>query len=331
VLIRDGFLAAQRKALRRCLQLYVAQIIVFFLASGLFLLCWKSQQLDPADYAFVPLVTQPGRAVFEAMLLMYSPWLMDILKLYVFLLMLLPAGLWLYHRSRVAAFGVSFAVYAVAQKFPEICPQDYFGGRWFWNPFGWQLLFLGAAALGYERTTKDLRLSRKPWLIISALIALVAIMFLRRAEAVPWMWSDRQKLAPMQVASFAIGAYLIAAFLRADWRFWSSWIATPIIRCGRQSLPVFCTTILLDYAVSILFETIRAPLAQVLLLAGAVVLALVVGNVIDLVKTARKSKAAPVSPLRRPRLASPLGETTMEPMPAPEPLATAQREPAVPV
>jgi hypothetical protein len=89
--------------------------------------------------------------------------------------------------------------------------------------------------------------------------------------------------------------------------------------------------VLLDYVVSILFETIRAPLAQVLLLAGAVVLALVVGNVIDLVKTARKSKAAPASPPRRSRLASPSGETTMELMPAPEPLATAQREPAVPV
>ncbi len=303
VLERDGFLAAQWKALRRVTQLFLAQTLMLVAVCLMFIAIGWTDSTHTEPFELATLFDHPRDTIFRALTLQYSPWLMDVLKLYMILLTVLPAMLWLYHRSRVLTLLLSFGVYAVAQKFPEITLYEYpHHLRWFWNPLGWQLVFFGAAALGCERSRGTLQLPRNIWLVLSALAGLGLLIMLCRVdqasqhagrEFLPWMWTDRQKLAPMHVIGFGLCAYLLSVFLRGDWDIWKRPAAQAVIRCGRHSLPVFFTGVLVSYGMSILLKPMHNHLAEATLIASGVGLTLLAGTVIDRWTTARKATETP--------------------------------------
>ena len=275
VVATRGWVDAQMKAVRRATQLYFSQIVVLAVVCALFMLFNRYEPLDSGPFGLAAMFEHPTRAIPNALLLMYSPWLMDILKLYVVLVLVLPSMLWLYQRSRLAAFGLSFAAYAVAQKFPEIAPREYpHNLPWFWNPLAWQFLFFGAAMLGCEQARGSFRLPRNAGLMALAAASFVAVIISRRTEALGWMWTDRQKLAPMHVLSFTLFAYLVSGLLRPNWAFWHSRIATLIVRCGRHSLPIFCIGVVVDYVVSMLLEPLESHLAEATIVACGVAVTL---------------------------------------------------------
>jgi len=294
IVATTGWVDAQLKAVRRATQLYFSQIIVLAIVCALFMLFNRYEPLDGGPFGLAAMFEHPARAVPNALLLMYSPWLMDILKLYVVLLLVLPSMLWLYQRSRLAALGLSFAAYAVAQKFPEITPREYpHNLGWFWNPLGWQFLFFGAAMLGCERARGSLRLPRNAGLMALAAAAFVAVIVSRRTEALSWMWTDRQKLAPMHVLSFALFAYVLSGLLRPNWGFWHGWIAIPVIRCGRHSLPIFCIGVVIDYAISMVLEPIHSHLVEAAIVAGGVGLTLLAAAFLDWLSSCSATVARP--------------------------------------
>lgn len=317
MLARQGWVDAQLKAVRRATQLYLSQLAVLGIVLSMFLLFRRYEELDAGPFGLSAMIEQPGKAIPNALLLMYSPWLMDILKLYIVLLLLLPSALWLYQRSRILAIAASFVLYAVAQKFPEFSPREYpHDLPWFWNPLAWQFLFFGAAALGCERGRGTLRLPRNSALTAFALAALVVVIVLRRTEVLGWMWTDRQKLAPMHVISFGVVAYLVSGMLKPDWAFWNSRVAQPVIRCGQHSLPIFCVGVVIDYAVSMLLEPIQSHVAEAALVSGGVGLTLFAATLIDWLTRA--------STTPRPASGAPAKERPAVPAVGPTDLVAAQ-------
>lgn len=320
VLVRDGFLAAQLKALRRVVQLFLAQTFLLLAVCGMFIAIGWTDSVHTQPFELATLFDHPRDSIPRALTLQYSPWLMDVLKLYMILLLLLPGMLWLYQRSRVVTALLSFAIYAVAQKFPEVTLYEYpHHLRWFWNPVGWQLLFFGAAALGCERSRGTLWVPRNFWLISGAIFGLVIVIMLRRSESLPWMWTDRQKLAPMHVIGFTLCAYLIGSFMRPDWAFWNSRFAQAILRCGRHSLPVFCFGVIVSYTLSFLLAPMHNRLAEALLIGSGVFLTLLFGNVLDRVLAARKAAAAASLAATKP-LVAPSMPRPIEPLPTRQPV-----------
>lgn len=297
VVARQGWVEGQLKAVKRASQLYLSQVLVLAIVCLLFMLFNRYEPLDGGPFGLAAMFENPAKAVPNALLLLYSPWLMDILKLYIVLLLLLPTMLWLYQRSRLAAFGISLAGYAIAQKFPEITPREYpHNLGWFWNPLGWQFLFFGAAMLGCERARGTLRLPRNAAWMAAAAIALAVVIVLRRTDAMGWMWTDRQKLAPMHVASFALFAYLVSGLLRPNWAFWRGPIAAPIIRCGRHSLPIFCIGVVIDYTVSMVLEPIHSHFVEAAIVAGGVGLTLLAAALLDGLSNRRSAAASAPTP-----------------------------------
>ncbi|HEX5690044.1 MAG TPA: OpgC domain-containing protein, partial [Roseiflexaceae bacterium] len=291
VLARRGWADAQLKAVKRASQLYFAQIVMLAVVCLMFLAFERVEPLDAGPFGLAAMFEQPAKAIPNALLLVYTPWLLDILKLYIVLLLLLPSLLWVYERSRVLAFAASFAVYAFAQKFPEISPREYpHGLPWFWNPLGWQFLFFGAAALGLESARGTLWIPRAKWLTALAVAAMIGVVVICRTDAMGWMWIDRQKFAPMHVVSFAIAAYLVSGWLQPNWAFWRSRAATPIICCGRHSLPIFCVGVVIDYAVSMLLKPLESHSIEAVVVASGVALTLIVAIVLDAVANARAER-----------------------------------------
>lgn len=296
MLLREGLLAVQRKALRRGLKLYLAQIAMLAIVSCLFLIFRRWEPLDAGVFGLRPMIERPREALPWALMLAYSPWLMDILKMYILLLALLPGALWLYHRKPMVAVGISLGLYSFAQRFHEISPRAYPNGtEWFWNPVAWQLLFFGAVIIGYEKAVGSRQLPRSRFLTAFALAVAATVVVLCRSKFLGWEWTDRQKLAPMHVLGFASVAYLLSGGLKSEWAVWRSAIAQPIIRCGRNSLPVFCTGVVISYLVSMLLASIHSWVLEAVIVACGVLLTLVAGGVIDRLSARTKPVAVPAA------------------------------------
>lgn len=270
---RSGFGACQLKALKRCGQLYGAHLLTFLICFGLFGYFVTVLGTDGGVFRLRPLLDDPGVAGMRALLLMYTPLYMDILKLYIILLLPLPLFLCLYRRRPWAAVGVSMLLYGVAQIWPhETALPDYPAGqRWFWNPLAWQMLFFLAVALGADKARGITRLPRGAGWTMLALAALLGLLVLKQTADLPWRLIDKFRLAPMRVISLLVMAWVIASCSPAAARLWRGRVLAPIVCCGRHALPVFCFSVVLDYFGSLfLLETGGGLVPELMLSLGGI-------------------------------------------------------------
>jgi hypothetical protein len=249
-----GLGACQLKAVKRCGQLYGAHLLTLLICFGLFVYFVTVLGTDGGVFRLQPLLEEPAAAGSRAVLLMYTPLYMDILKLYIILLLPLPLFLCLYRRRPWVAVGLSMLLYGVAQIWPyETALPDYPAGqRWFWNPLAWQMLFFLAVALGADKARGITRVPRGAGWTMLALGLLLALLILKQTVDLPWRAIDKFRLAPMRIISLFVMAWVIASCAPAAARFWRSRLLAPIICCGRHALPVFCFSVILDYALSLL-------------------------------------------------------------------------------
>jgi len=279
---KDGFGACQRKAMKRCGQLYGAHLLTLLICFGLFAGFVVLLGTDAGVFRLQPLLDKPLPAATRALMGMYTPLYMDILKLYIILLLPLPLFLSAYRRRPWAVLGLSLLLYVVAQIWPHATalPDYPPPQKWFWNPLAWQMLFFIAVALGADKARGLSRLPRGTAWTALALAVLLALLVLKQTADLPWRAVDKLRLAPMRIISLLVMAYVVASCLPALARFWRSPLLKPVLLCGRHALPVFCFSVVLDYLCSLLLlETggslvLEATLclggcAMMMLLAGA--------------------------------------------------------------
>jgi hypothetical protein len=267
---RQGWAPAAAALIRRIGKLYVAHIfllVVFTAQVG-----FSAATLDRAAYldelALDPFAEQPYRTLLEALLLRFQPHFLDILPLYIVLLaLLIPALLLRAHPWWL--LGLSVALWLAVREAGFNLPRWQEGG-WFFNPLGWQLLFvagflLGQAARGAPSVPMP---PRSPWIAALALLVLgigafgmiVSEHLPDLLEAAPLSVSDflasidKTSLHPTRLASVLALAYLVAAYVPRDWGFLRSRWVRPFAAMGRHSLPVFCFGILLSFAARLLLE-----------------------------------------------------------------------------
>lgn len=273
--LSGGFLACQKKALYRSFQLYLANLLTLILV----LLIVRFFYLH--DHPFLQSIGLEGyfvhpRAAFKDFLLLDEvPGVFDVLYLYVFFILALPVMLYLLHRSQLAGFLVSLAIYIVAFTNPQFKPFGHFK-IWSFDldPMAWQFLFFVGLSLGMRKRVGTLRIPQSRALTGSAMALLLVVLVLKLATleiganrlGLGWLapyklWllplSGKLKLEPLRLLHFAALAYLA-------WRLvpMQSWLvrtlpARLIINCGKNSLKIFCLGIFLSYLVSLTFDTIR--------------------------------------------------------------------------
>jgi hypothetical protein len=146
------------------------------------------------------------------------------------------------------------------------------------NPFCWQLLFcLGAwAALGGHSRLASVIEAR--WIVylgfaylIFALVLTLAQPFQGLRDFIPQALydafhpNDKTNLAPYRVLHFVALALLVTRFLPKDWKGLRWPMFDPLIKCGQQSLRVFCVGAVLSFLVyfllSISYGTLFAQMA----------------------------------------------------------------------
>ena len=288
---RDGWSSAARDLLRRTWRLYRIHMMVFalfFLAVAAASATWLPGEIDARGWR--PLLADPAHALPGAVLMLYQPDFMGILPSFVWGMLLLPLFVGLVTRIGAVALALPLASYAAVQVSGiDLPPLPSTGGIAF-NPFAWQLLYLGGAFLGARAWRNGRALDLAPGWDRAATIAAVSMvlgaLWIKLAWRgllplpVPDEWTSRldwkPDLAPARALHAFALAWLVARFVprMADWMDTgpARWLA----RIGRSSLEVFCLGIFLSWGLASLFRLAPPMIGRIvdipLILLGCTVL-----------------------------------------------------------
>ncbi|MXP62114.1 OpgC domain-containing protein [Roseomonas sp. M0104] len=277
---KHGWIFAAADVLRRTATLYVAHILVFVLVTAQ--VGYSAELLNPAyveEMLLDPFVTEPYRALLEALLLRYQPNLLNILPLYVALLLMLAPALAL-RRHPLVLMALSIAGY-VAVRITGLNLPNWIGGGWFLNPFAWQVLFFTGCVLGYAPPGgRPLAVPRIAPLqatitagamLVTLLGAAAMLAFWAVPDVAPGLPGriarvlssiDKTGLHPLRLLSILSLAWLVAWFVPFDAAWLRGRLVAPLILMGQQGLPVFCAGILLSFLGRVVLEQDDSALAQ---------------------------------------------------------------------
>jgi len=160
-------------------------------------------------------------------------------------------------------------------------------GRWYLNPFCWQLLFVlgawlalgGANQMRVLRRLQDLPVLRAmAWLYLVFALALTVASKFPQADVAPDLLRDvfvpdnKESLAPHRVFHFLALAFLFAYMVPLDWSGFRWQMLQPAIKCGQEWLAVFCAGVFLSFAGHLVLITGPDSLAMQILVSVAGIL-----------------------------------------------------------
>jgi hypothetical protein len=306
-----GFVVAGARVLRRAWQIYVAHIflLAIYIAEIAYVAASFENPLYVEEMNALNFLKQPEVTIVQALLLKFKPVNMDVLPLYIVLLVMFPAILWLLLRSPLTALAASVALYGLVWEFGWNIPS-YPSGHWFFNPFAWQLLFVFGAwcALGgAERLTAALRSPVTLWIAIAYLAFAFAITltwhFPRLGFLIPrwlgeWLYPiDKVNLDVMRFSHFLALAAVTVRFVPRDWPALRSRWLRPAIQCGQHSLEIFCLGVFLAFAAHfVVVELTGGVLVQVALSIAGILIMIATAELISWYKRVEGRGSTPKRP-----------------------------------
>ncbi len=261
IMVERGYLVAVSRLSKRAFELYAAHILVVAVYIAV-IACASREFLDPDDlnqFNVAIFLHMPFRESIQALALRYRPVNLDVLPLYILLLGAFAPALWLMVRRPNWILAGSILLYLGGRHFGWNLAASP-SGFWYFNPFAWQLLFvLGAwTALGGARAVEPILATRTAFRLAMAYLLFgfavtTAIRFPDLGGLVPhWILipfdpNDKTNLAPYRVVHFIALAVVVTRFLPLDSPILQWRALAPLIQCGRKSLQVFCTGIVLSF------------------------------------------------------------------------------------
>ncbi|MGC2414071.1 MAG: OpgC domain-containing protein [Stellaceae bacterium] len=256
-----GALYATAQVLRRAWQLYVAHIFLFVLfvaevsyTASAFKNPMYNEEMRVADF-----LSEPHIAVVKALLLEFQPAFLDILPLYIVMLLIFPAILLGTRRHWLWVLVPSAALYLAVQIFDITVPAYPEGHVWFFNPLAWQFLFVAGAVLAHRAAQGNgfsglLRFAYPLAAVVLGLAVVVRVSWTIHGVWEPFpglflkeLWPvNKNNLSPLRLVPFFALVVLVARLVPRQARFLTSAAARPLVRCGQQSLEIFCLGILLS-------------------------------------------------------------------------------------
>ncbi|MFZ5734764.1 MAG: OpgC domain-containing protein [Pseudomonadota bacterium] len=261
MMIDKGFIVGATRLWKRVWQLYVAHVMLFviYIAS----IGWVALRFHDVDiineFNVAGLVDNPIQTLTQGLLLKFKPLNLDVLPLYIVLMALFPPVLWAMLRRPDLTMLASLALYFAARQFGWNLPA-YPAGTWYFNPYTWQLLFVFGAWFALGGALESRSVIRSKWLLYFGVAYLVFALIMTMAETFKgfgamlpqWLHdafipNDKTNMAPYRVLHFIIIAFFMTRFIPKNWAPLEWKIFDPIIKCGQQSLQVFCVGVFLSF------------------------------------------------------------------------------------
>ena len=186
-----------------------------------------------------------------------------------------------------ATFAASALLYALVQFYGWNLPQ-WPRNEWYFNPFAWQVLVVFGA---WWVTGGRNRLRR---LVTSRAIVGLAVAYLVFGLVIALSWSakpletaippslasliypiDKSDLDPLRLLHFLAIAVLVAKFVPSDWRGLATPVLRGAVRCGENSLEIYCLGVLLSLAAHVLLTRLSGGVAAQVAVSAVGILMLV--------------------------------------------------------
>ncbi|ABD88332.1 OpgC domain-containing protein [Rhodopseudomonas palustris] len=335
MMLERGFLVGATRLMKRVWQLYVAHVILFVIYIAA--IGYVAQRYHDPDiineFNVAGLVDNPIQTLTQGLLLKFKPLNLDVLPLYIVLMGFFPPVLWLMLRRPNLTMLGSVALYFAARYFGWNLVA-YPVGSWYFNPYTWQLLFVFGAWFALGGATASRRLINSPITLYFCIAYLIFALVMTMAGRFPefgamfpaWLYdafnpNDKTFLAPYRVLHFVVLAFMVVRFVPKEWPGLEWPIFQPLIKCGQQSLAVFCVGVFLSFVAH--FELMMSSgslLAQIFVSVTGLAILCLVAYYIGWSKKQDKPLPRP-APAAVPAVPAP--EKAAEPASASEPAAQA--------
>ena len=278
----EGWTGVISRTLRRSWDIYIAFLLLTL--ACVILVHLAGRLADESNTRI--LLDHPGATLARAAILQYRPVNTDVLAVFVLLHLLFTPLLWLLLRVPNATLGASLALYALVHAFGWTVPA-WPNGHWAFNPLAWQLLFV----LGAWWMIEDKR--ARPW-VTSRTTLVLAVLYLLFSLVIALSWRikplealipqtlakllypmDKSNLDPLRLLHFLAIAVLATWLVPRNWRGLTTPVMRGAIRCGQNSLPIYCLGVLLTFASHVVLLDISDGLAMQIALSLAGIAAMV--------------------------------------------------------
>jgi len=297
----EGWTGVIGRTLRRSWDIYVAFLLLTLASAILIHLVGSGPSADASNTRI--LLDQPGATLARAAILQYRPVNTDVLPLFVLLHLLFAPLLWLLLRAPNLTLAASLALYVLVHVFGWTVPA-WPSSHWAFNPMAWQVLVV----LGAWWIIEGNRV--QPW-VRSRTALVVAILYLLFSLIIALSWRikplealiphtlahllhplDKSNLDPLRLLHFVAIAVLATWLVPRNWRALQSPVMRGAIRCGQNSLPIYCLGVLLAFASHIVLLDISNGLAMQI--------ALSVGGILAMIASAALLNLINIKPRQRP-------------------------------
>jgi hypothetical protein len=287
----EGWSGVTRRSLRRAWDIYAAFLLLTVACAITVYLAGGDHLADESNTRV--LLEHPGTALAHAAILQYRPVNTDILPMFVVYHALFTPLLWLLLRVPNATLGASLLLYMLVHVFGWTVPA-WPNNVWFFNPLAWQLLIV----LGAWWIIEGEKL--RPW-VTSRTALVLAVLYLVFSLIVALSWSiksleplvpqaltnllfpqDKSNLSPLRLLHFLALAILAGRLASHAWRGLMTPVMRGAVRCGENSLPIYCLGVLLALAshVALLGISDRLPM-QIALSLGGILMMIVVAMILN--------------------------------------------------
>jgi hypothetical protein len=265
MMLERGFVVAATRIFRRVWQLYAAYVALFVIYINLIGYVARKTAAPEIIHEFniAGILGHTIRTLIYGLLLQAKPLNLDVLQLFIVLMAFFPIVLFgMMRRPNLTVVG-SIALYLAARQF-DWNLSSFPEGRWYFNPFSWQLLFvlgtwfalMGRRQMRAIRSLQEISILRITALVylLFALVITMAGKFPQLGELIPasvldlFLPNDKENLAPYRVLHFLAMAFLFTLVVPRNWRGFQWPILQPIVRCGEEWLAVFCAGVFLSFA-----------------------------------------------------------------------------------
>ncbi|KGM30410.1 OpgC family protein [Inquilinus limosus] len=271
---RDGFARGTGRVARRVWQIYWIHVAVFVVIAALV----AAAGARPGGESYIVelnlphFFADPMGLLPRFLTLTYVPNYFDILPMYLVILALMPAMILAERLYRALPFMLMAAIWGLTQAHLLDLPAEPWSDRpWFFDPFGWQLLFY----LGFFLMRRTLPAPGFSWMLITLavvfVLATVPFAYYRILEASPFFggWAralepltDKTHFGILRLAHFLALAYLAAHLVGPGGTRLKGAAVAVISKVGQQTLAVFVSGMVAAQLLGMALDhTGRGPLA----------------------------------------------------------------------
>jgi hypothetical protein len=272
MMLERGLIVTATRVFKRLWQLYAAYVVLFVIYIDLIGYVARKTAAPEiiSEFNVTGIVDHTIRTLIYGLLLQTKPLNLDVLQLFIVLMAFFPFVLFGMMRRPGLTMAGSIALYVVARHL-DWNLSAYPDGRWYFNPFCWQLLFVlgawlalsGAKAMRTIHALQKLSILRIAALLylLFALTVTLAGKFPQLAAMMPepvleiFLPNDKENIAPYRVLHFLALAFLVSYLVPRDWRGFQWPALQPLMKCGEEWLPVFCAGVFLSFAGHVILIT----------------------------------------------------------------------------